>query len=117
LKLYSAEYDRFKNMKVSFPAERLKGVCSSLGLPLAHRESTLAWSLEWQSRPDKTCMLPAGRLTIYRVPSGLCSGATAALYAPARSYSTNGFIKQVSKTQVRVSYLHEPVISKLILES
>jgi hypothetical protein len=45
LKLYGAEYDRCKNMNVSFPAERLKGVCSSLGLPLAHRESTLGWSV------------------------------------------------------------------------
>lgn len=50
LKLYGAEYDRYKNMNVLFPAERLKGVCSSVGLPLAHRESTLGWSVRLLDR-------------------------------------------------------------------
>jgi len=52
LKLYGVEYDRCKNMNVSYPAERLKGVCSSLGLPLAHRESTLGWSVRLLHRLD-----------------------------------------------------------------
>lgn len=64
LKLYGTEYDRCKNMKVSFPAERLKGVCSSLGLPLAHRESTLGWSVRLLGHLDGSHVRT--RLACYR---------------------------------------------------
>lgn len=62
--LYGTEYDRCKNMKLSFSAERLKGVCSSLGLPLARRESTLGWSVRLLDHLDGSHVRT--RLACYR---------------------------------------------------